>query len=440
MSHSGSQAARNREAGEAQGSPQVRRAFEPAERNRHPSCSQSVELINIVSSLDSPTIPRPDLGSVLTRVSQQAAEVTGAEGVAIAIGNATAMCCCASFGDAPAVGVLVGPQSGLSGLCMRTLQLVQCDDAASDARIDPVARQQMNLRSVLIVPVIADGRLQAMLQAVSRRPRAFDAEHRELLCHMAERIATLLSDSDGDLTKTKRSAPEDQAASNGRGGVVSPVPNVLSFAPAVRPLAAPRAADVGQKSEPAARRAQAERSQRFGPRPFIWSDTTKKFAGLIAIAVVLVVGVFVFTSVGRRRAGTAVPAAADNSGKAAPGNVSDSAPPEISIEQNSLAVGFEQLPTGGVNAPQLTPGRLLRRVEPVFPPALRGISGSVVLSARVEKDGSVTTVRVIRGPEELASPAIDAVRQWVYEPYRLGGVPVAAESTIIIRVKPRQQR
>jgi len=419
----------------------VTRAFEPSKRNRHPSCSQSVELINIVSSSDSPTILRPDVGSVLTLVAQQAAQVTGAEGVAIAIGDATAMCCCASFGDAPAVGVPVGPHSGLSGLCMRTLQLVQCDDAASDARIDPVARQQMNLRSVLIVPVVADGRLQAMLQAVSGRPRAFDAEHRELLCHMAERIATLLSDSDGDLAKTKRSRPEDQAASNGRGGVVKPVPKVLSFVPAVvRPLAGQQAADAGLKGEPAARRAQAKISQRFRPRPFEWSATTKKFAGLIAIVVVLAVSVFVFTTAGRRRGGTAVPAVTDNSDKAASGAVSDSAPPAISIEQNSLAVGFEQLPTGGVNAPQLTPGRLLRRVEPVFPPALRGISGSVVLSARVEKDGSVTTVRVIRGPEELASPAIDAVRQWVYEPYRLGGVPIAAESTIIIKVTPRRQR
>src|SRR5512146_1000688 len=105
------------------------------------------------------------MASALTMLAQQAADGTGADGVAIAIGNAMAMCCCASVGDAPAMGVLVGPDSGLSGLCMRTSHLVQCDDAATDARIDPVARQQMNLRSVLIVPVIADGRLQAMLQA-----------------------------------------------------------------------------------------------------------------------------------------------------------------------------------------------------------------------------------------------------------------------------------
>jgi hypothetical protein len=32
------------------------------------------------------------------------------------------------------------------------------------------------------------------------------------------------------------------------------------------------------------------------------------------------------------------------------------------------------------------------------------------------------------------------VRQWVYEPYRLGGMPVSAESTIVIKVTPRRQR
>jgi hypothetical protein len=39
----------------------------------------------------------------------------------------------------------------------------------------------------------------------------------------------------------------------------------------------------------------------------------------------------------------------------------------------------------------------------------------------------------------LAAPAIDAVRQWVYEPYRLGGEPVAVETMIVIRFTPHKQ-
>jgi hypothetical protein len=76
---------------------------------------------------------------------------------AIAIGNTSAMRCCACAGIPPDVGVMVGPDSGLSGVCLRTSEWVQCDDTANAPRIDPQAG--MSLGSVLIVPVMVDGRL-----------------------------------------------------------------------------------------------------------------------------------------------------------------------------------------------------------------------------------------------------------------------------------------
>ncbi|MGZ4839727.1 MAG: TonB family protein [Terriglobales bacterium] len=401
-------------------------------------------------------VPRVDTPSVLTLVAQQAAYATGAHGVAIAIGNAMAMCCCASIGDAPPVGVLVGPDSGLSGICMRSSEVVQCDDVTTDSRIDRGASQQMSLRSVLIVPVIVDGRLQGMLQAVSHTSRAFAREHRELLCRMAERIASLLSDPKAAqhpvplVTEEEALSPPPAAddelpaqpalpsGAGAHGGDTAVVQPPSSFTPPVipRPAAVPVVPNACE-------------SERKGPSPAVLAEPpysrrpvsarrtvspAMKAAVVIAMIAVLGIAVYEFTALGRSSTPAATPVSAGTSNSDANGTDA----PDISIEQSSLAVGLESTPGGAAN--ELTPGRLLRKVEPVFPPAARGVSGSVVLSALVNKDGRVANVRVVRGPEELGAPAAEAVRQWVYEPYRLGGVPVAAESMITIKVAPRKQR
>jgi TonB family protein len=123
---------------------------------------------------------------------------------------------------------------------------------------------------------------------------------------------------------------------------------------------------------------------------------------------------------------------------ATPEHGTDAEKPEITIQQSSLSIA-EETPRSAGSAPQLTPGRLVRKVDPVYPASARGISGSVVLTALVTKEGKATNVQFVRGPEALASPAIDAVRQWHYEPYRLGGTPVAVQTMIDIKFAPRQK-
>ena len=85
--------------------------------------------------------------------------------------------------------------------------------------------------------------------------------------------------------------------------------------------------------------------------------------------------------------------------------------------------------SGGVMA-----GQILSRVNPVYPPEARaaGISGSVVLQARIGKDGVVQNLSAISGPAELQAAAIDAVKQWVYRPYLLNGAPVEVNTTITV--------
>ncbi len=78
--------------------------------------------------------------------------------------------------------------------------------------------------------------------------------------------------------------------------------------------------------------------------------------------------------------------------------------------------------------------RLIRMVKPIYPQiALQArIEGTVVLEAVVGTDGSVESLRYVSGPPLLVQAAIDAVRQWRYQPTLLNGKPVSVETTITV--------
>lgn len=79
-------------------------------------------------------------------------------------------------------------------------------------------------------------------------------------------------------------------------------------------------------------------------------------------------------------------------------------------------------------------GRLLQSVQPTYPAQARQarLEGKVVLAAMVMEDGSVGDIRVVKGSPVLARSAVDAVKNWRYEPYQLDGKPVKNETTITI--------
>ena len=72
----------------------------------------------------------------------------------------------------------------------------------------------------------------------------------------------------------------------------------------------------------------------------------------------------------------------------------------------------------------------LRFVYPVYPDV--SARGVVALTAWVDSDGTVRTVRVVSGNRALAAAAVRAVRQWRYRPYFQDGQPVATETNIVI--------
>jgi protein TonB len=75
---------------------------------------------------------------------------------------------------------------------------------------------------------------------------------------------------------------------------------------------------------------------------------------------------------------------------------------------------------------------LVRKVIPVYPPIARTarISGVVRLIGTIGKDGSIQNLEIVSGHPMLARAALEAVRQWVYKPTLLNGIPVEVVSPI----------
>jgi periplasmic protein TonB len=103
------------------------------------------------------------------------------------------------------------------------------------------------------------------------------------------------------------------------------------------------------------------------------------------------------------------------------GGVIGSVAPPPPKQQSRIRVG------GNVTA-----ARVLNRVNPVYPPLARQtrISGTVRLHAIIAKDGTVQQLEVMSGHPLLVQAALDAVRQWRYQPTLLNGEPVEVDTTV----------
>lgn len=78
--------------------------------------------------------------------------------------------------------------------------------------------------------------------------------------------------------------------------------------------------------------------------------------------------------------------------------------------------------------------RKIRDARPVYPPeALAAqIRGVVIIEATIDVTGLVTEVRIVRSVPALDQAAVDAVRQWAYEPMLIDGEPVAVIITALV--------
>ena len=82
----------------------------------------------------------------------------------------------------------------------------------------------------------------------------------------------------------------------------------------------------------------------------------------------------------------------------------------------------------------VTAPRKLKDVPPVYPTLAveAHVQGVVTLECRVDPRGRIAEVKVLRGILLLNDAAVEAVRQWVYTPTLVNGVPVPVLMTVTV--------
>src|ERR1700758_2129490 len=103
-----------------------------------------------------------------------AAQNTGATAVAIALMENGALVCRARCGDiAPDLGVALNASTGITGACVRTAQVLNCYDTQLDERVNADVCRTLGIRSILVIPILVDGAVAGLLEALSVKPGAF---------------------------------------------------------------------------------------------------------------------------------------------------------------------------------------------------------------------------------------------------------------------------
>lgn len=101
------------------------------------------------------------------------------------------------------------------------------------------------------------------------------------------------------------------------------------------------------------------------------------------------------------------------------GGVPSAVPPPVEVSeplpQKPVRVG------GDIRPPQQ-----LKYVPPMYPQVAQQsrLGGRVCIDAIIDPNGRVVEMKVLQGHPVLANQAINAVRQWVYEPTYLNGQPI----------------
>src|SRR3954447_4734327 len=132
----------------------------------------------------------------LREILQQARLTTAANGSVIALAYGERMVCRATLGDkAPSVGVSMNTRSGLAGACVQSREMQLCDDSLADPRVNAMACRDLDIRSIVVLPVLSGGELWGILEVFSSSPCAFSDSDLQSLQSLSRKISRTVQEA-----------------------------------------------------------------------------------------------------------------------------------------------------------------------------------------------------------------------------------------------------
>jgi putative methionine-R-sulfoxide reductase with GAF domain len=155
-----------------------------------------------------------DLEAALQLLAERAQYITGASGAAIALLQGSEMICRASTGpSAPELGAEVQMKSGLTGESVRTRQVLRCDDAETDSRVNRESCRALGIKSVMVVPLVREQEVIGVFELLADRANAFEERDVTALERLAEMVQTGLEHADAaKRAQQEIAAKSEQAA------------------------------------------------------------------------------------------------------------------------------------------------------------------------------------------------------------------------------------
>jgi putative methionine-R-sulfoxide reductase with GAF domain len=153
-----------------------------AESPEFPSRSEAKSLTQLAED---------DLQATLQLLAERAQYITGASGSAIALLEQEAMICRARTGpSAPELGSQLDATSGLTGESIRTREIMRCDNAELDARVNRESCRLLGIVSVMAMPLVYEQEVVGVFELLSDRAHAFAERDMVALERLGEMIHT----------------------------------------------------------------------------------------------------------------------------------------------------------------------------------------------------------------------------------------------------------
>jgi GAF domain-containing protein len=149
-------------------------------------------------------ISKINLEPAIGVITERAQILTGASGAAIALRKGDEVICRARAGrTAPDLGVRLQTDSGVSAECLRSGEVVLCNDAQSNPRADRATCERLGVRSILAAPLRQLQRTLGIFEVLSPAPNAFDTQDVATMQLLSSMMVTAI-------TRLSRLSPADR--------------------------------------------------------------------------------------------------------------------------------------------------------------------------------------------------------------------------------------
>ncbi|HEX6822422.1 MAG TPA: GAF domain-containing protein [Candidatus Sulfotelmatobacter sp.] len=164
-----------------------------------------------------------DLDAALQLLADRAQFITGASGAAIALrrqGMNDMLCRASAGSNAPELGALLSTEFGLSGESVRTKQVLRCDDAERDVRVNHEVCRQLGIASVVVMPVVHDEEVLGVFELFSGKRNAFGERDLSAVQRLGQMVETAVQLAHVTESLPERLRGEDSPAGDRQSSTV----------------------------------------------------------------------------------------------------------------------------------------------------------------------------------------------------------------------------